>query len=73
MATPNQRRVLTLTHSRGEHENYALAASIVLIMDAERGEFDKSLAELKDFLKRRAAAEVTDDDRLAAPLVVRRR
>ncbi len=58
-----------LAHSRGDHENYALAASIVLIMDAERGEFDKSLAELKDFLKRRAAAEVTDEERMAAPLL----
>ena len=41
----------------------------MLIMDAERGEFDKSLAELKEFLKRAAAAEVADEDRLPAPLV----
>ena len=40
----------------GEHENYALAASIVLIMQAERGEFDKSLADLKEFLESRAAS-----------------
>jgi len=38
-------------------------------MEAERGEFDKSLAEVKEFLKRRAAAEISDDERLAAPLV----
>lgn len=53
----------------GEHENYALAASIVLIMQAERGEFGKSLAELKEFLKRRATAAVADEQRLTAPLV----
>jgi thiol-disulfide isomerase/thioredoxin len=58
-----------LSHGRGEHENYALAASIVLIMDAERGEFEKSLVELKEFLKQRAAAEIADEDRLAAPYV----
>jgi thiol-disulfide isomerase/thioredoxin len=58
-----------LAHDRGEHETYALATSISLIMDAERGEFDRSFAELKAFLKQRAAAEVLDEQRLPAPLV----
>jgi thiol-disulfide isomerase/thioredoxin len=58
-----------LAHARGDHENFALAASIVLIMEAERGEFDKSLTEAKEFLKRRAAAEVAEEHRLTAPLV----
>ena len=58
-----------LAHERGEHENYALATSIMLIMDAERGEFDKSFAEVKEFLKQRAAAEIADEHRLPAPLV----
>jgi thiol-disulfide isomerase/thioredoxin len=58
-----------LARENGEHENYALAASIVLIMQAERGEFDKSLAEIKEFVKRRATAEVPDEHRLTAPLV----
>jgi peroxiredoxin len=58
-----------LARERGEHENFALAASIVLIMQAERGEFDKSLADLKEFMKRRATAEIADEHRLTAPLV----
>ncbi len=58
-----------LARERGEHENFALAASIVLIMQAERGEFDKSIADLKEFMKRRATAEVSDEHRLSAPLV----
>ena len=58
-----------LAHDRGEHENFALATSIALVMDAERGEFDKSFAEVKAFLKQRATAEVADEQRLPAPLV----
>ncbi len=58
-----------LAHQSGDHENYALATAIVLIMDAERGEFDKSVADAKDFLKRRAAAELSDEQRLSGPLV----
>ena len=38
-------------------------------MDAERGEFDKSLAEVKAFLKERAARGIADENRLPAPLV----
>ena len=60
-----------LARPLGEHENYALAASIVLIMQAERGEFEKSLAELKEFVKRRAGPETADEHRLTAPLVCR--
>jgi thiol-disulfide isomerase/thioredoxin len=58
-----------LAHDRGEHENFALATSIELIMDAERGEFDRSFSELKAFLKQHAAAQITDEQRLPAPLV----
>ncbi len=58
-----------LAHERGEHENFALATSIILIMDAERGEFDKSLAEAKQFLNQRATAGIADENRLQAPLV----
>ncbi len=58
-----------LAHARGDHENFALAASIILIKQAERGEFDKSVVELKEFLKQRAAADVSDEHRLPAPLV----
>jgi thiol-disulfide isomerase/thioredoxin len=58
-----------LSHPRGEHENFALATSIILIMDAERGDFDKSLADIKEFLKQRSAGEVADENRLPAPLV----
>jgi peroxiredoxin len=58
-----------IAHDRGEHETFALATSVALIMDAERGEFDRSFSELKAFLKQRAAAQVADDQRLPAPLV----
>jgi peroxiredoxin len=58
-----------LAHNRGEHENFALATSIALVMDAERGEFDRSFSEVKAFLKQRAAAEIADEQRLPAPLV----
>ena len=61
--------LLYLGRERGEHESYVLAESIVLMMEAERGAIDKSLANLKEFLKRRGAGEVSDDQRLAAPLV----
>jgi peroxiredoxin len=53
----------------GEAENHALAASIMLITRASRGEFDESLADLKRFLARRAAADIPDERRLPAPLV----
>ena len=58
-----------LSHPRGEHENFALATSIILIMDAERGDFDKSLADIKDFSSSGAPREVADENRLPAPLV----
>ena len=58
-----------LARESGEHENYVLAESIVLVMEAERGELDKSLEDLKAFLKRRGAADVSDEERLGAPLV----
>jgi thiol-disulfide isomerase/thioredoxin len=58
-----------LARESGQAETHALAASVVLIGEADRGEFDKSLADLKAFLERRAAAHLPDDRRLAGPLV----
>jgi len=58
-----------LAREHGEPESHALAASIILIGRAERGEFDASLADLKTFLARRAASEVADEHRLSSPLV----
>jgi len=58
-----------LAREQGEPETHALAASITLISRAERGEFDQSLADLKQFLEQRAAANVPDDRRLPGPLV----
>jgi thiol-disulfide isomerase/thioredoxin len=58
-----------LSKEQGEPETHALAASVVLITRADRGEFEQSLADLKQFLARRAAAQVPDNRRLAGPLV----
>ena len=54
-AEPIARAYLAREH--GEPESHALAASIILISRAERGEFEQSLADLKGFLKRRAASQ----------------
>jgi thiol-disulfide isomerase/thioredoxin len=59
-----------LSHLQGPYESHALAAAIVLIARAGRGEFDQSLADLEAFLKRRAAAHVPEDQRLPAALAV---
>ena len=68
-ARPNRSPAATSPTARGDHENFALAASIILIIEAERGEFDKSVVELKEFLKQRTAADISDEHRLPAPLV----
>jgi thiol-disulfide isomerase/thioredoxin len=66
-AAPVARAYLAREH--GEPESHALAASIILIGRAERGEYDGSLADLKGFLAQRAAAQVADEHRLTPPLV----
>lgn len=53
----------------GDPQSQALAASIVLVNRASRGEFEQSLADLKRFLERRAAERLPDDQRLPASLV----
>ncbi len=58
-----------LSKESGEAENHALAASIALISRAERGEFDQSLNDLKQFLAHRATAEIPDERRLPAAMV----
>lgn len=59
-----------LAHEQGPLESHALAASIALIARAGRGEHEESLADLKGFLERRAAAGVPDEQRLPAALAV---
>ncbi len=58
-----------LARDVGNPATHALAGSIVVIAHADRGQFDRSLAELKGFLDRRAAAQTPDDQRLPASLV----
>jgi hypothetical protein len=58
-----------LAHEQGDPETHALAESIALISRAERGEFEQSLADLKQFLNDRAAAKLPDERRLPGPLV----
>ncbi len=57
------------SREHGEPESHALAASIILIGRAQRGEYEESLADLKAFLVRRAASKAADEHRLSAPLV----
>jgi len=59
-----------LTHARGPHESYALAASILVLARAARGEYEQSLADLEKFLKERAAASLPDDRELPAGLAI---
>jgi thiol-disulfide isomerase/thioredoxin len=58
-----------LAREKGEPENHALAGTIELIARAERGQFDESLADLKDFLAHRASASIPDERRLPAAMV----
>jgi thiol-disulfide isomerase/thioredoxin len=58
-----------LARERGEPENHALAATIALITRAERGQFDDSMSDLKQFLQHRAGAVIPDERRLPAALV----
>ena len=58
-----------LAREEGAPQSQALAAMISLIARADRGEYDRSLADLEAFLKRRAAAQIPEEQRLPAPLV----
>jgi thiol-disulfide isomerase/thioredoxin len=58
-----------LAQSGGESQTHALAAAITLIARADRGEYNQSLEDLQQFLSRRAAAQVTESQRLPAPLL----
>ncbi len=57
-----------LAREGGQAESHALAAAITLIARAGRGEYDQSLSDLEEFLRRRAAAQIPDDRRLPPTL-----
>ena len=58
-----------LAREEGESQSQALAAMISLIARADRGEYDQSLADLQAFLKRRAAVQIPEEQRLPPPLL----
>jgi len=58
-----------LSREEGAPQSQALAAMIALIARADRGEYDRSLAELEGFLNRRAAIHIPEEQRLPAPLL----
>jgi peroxiredoxin len=58
-----------LGREEGAPQSQALAAMITLIARADRGEYDRSLADLEEFVKRRAAAQIPEEQRLPAPLL----
>jgi peroxiredoxin len=58
-----------LAREGGPPQSQALAAMISLIAMADRGEYDRSLADLQGFLKRRAAVQIPEEERLPAPLL----
>ncbi len=58
-----------LSREGGPPQSQALAAMISLIALADRGEYDRSLADLQGFLKRRAAAQIPEEQSLPAPLL----
>jgi thiol-disulfide isomerase/thioredoxin len=53
----------------GPPQSQALAALISLIARADRGEYDRSLADLEAFVKRRAALQIPEEQRLPPPLL----
>jgi thiol-disulfide isomerase/thioredoxin len=53
----------------GDPQSQALAASIVLVNRAARGQYDQSLNDLERFLERRAAEKLPEDQRLPSGLV----
>jgi thiol-disulfide isomerase/thioredoxin len=58
-----------LARETGEPENHALAATIAVVARAQGGQFDESLAELKQFLQHRASANIPDERRLPGAMV----
>jgi thiol-disulfide isomerase/thioredoxin len=58
-----------LSREEGVPQSQALAAMISLIARADRGEYDRSLADLEGFLKRRAAVQIPEEQRLPPPLL----
>jgi len=58
-----------LAKQDGDAATHALAGTIVVVALADRGQFDRSLAELKGFLERKAAAQTPDDRRLPSSLI----
>jgi thiol-disulfide isomerase/thioredoxin len=58
-----------LSREDGPPQSQALAAMISLIARADRGEYDRSLADLEGFLKRRAAVQIPEEERLPPPLL----
>jgi len=58
-----------LSREEGAPQSQALAAMISLIAQADRGEYDRSLADLEGFLKRRAAVHIPEEQRLPPPLL----
>jgi thiol-disulfide isomerase/thioredoxin len=58
-----------LSREGGPPQSQALAAMISLIALADRGEYDRSLADLEEFLKRRAAVQIPEEERLPPPLL----
>ena len=56
-----------LSREEGMPQSQALAAMISLIARADRGEYDRSLADLEGFLKKRAALQIPEQQRLPLP------
>jgi peroxiredoxin len=58
-----------LAREGGAPQSHALAAMISLIARADRGEYDGSLADLEGFIRRRAALQIPEDQKLPPPLL----
>ena len=58
-----------LAREEGAPQSQALAAMISLIARADRGEYDRSLVDLEGFLKRRAAVNIPEEQRLPPHLL----
>ncbi len=67
--TAEQAARVYLAREEGDPQSQALAAMISLIARADRGEYDRSLADLEAFLKRCAAAQIPEEQRLPPPLL----
>ena len=58
-----------LSRAGGPPQSQALAAAIALIARADRGEYDRSIADLEGFIRSRAAAQIPEEQRLAPALL----